>query len=156
MKTRVPPPNSDYIEFLSPFEPRVRALALATRKLVLEEAQGATELIYDAYNAVATGYSFTGRPSDSFIHIAVYARWVNLGFNFGSALDDPAGVLQGVGQRIRHIRISAAGDLRKPEIRAFVQSAVARAERPESPISGSGKSVVRAVYRKRRRPTQLL
>jgi hypothetical protein len=108
MKSRVPPPNSDYIEFLSPFEPRVRDLALATRKLVLEEAPGATELIYDAYNAVATGYSFTGRPSDSFIHIAVYARWVNLGFNFGSTFDDPAGVLQGAGRWIRHIRISCA------------------------------------------------
>ena len=97
MKSRVPPPNSDYIEFLSPFEPRVRDLALATRKLVLEEAPGATELIYDAYNAV-----------DSFIHIAVYARWVNLGFNFGSTFDDPAGVLQGAGRWIRHIRISCA------------------------------------------------
>src|SRR6266540_4521914 len=95
MRARVPPPHPDYFGFLSPFDPGVRDLALATRKLVLKEAPGATELIYDAYNAVATGYSFTGRPSDSFIHIAVYARWVNLGFNRGSALDDPAGVLQG-------------------------------------------------------------
>ena len=92
MRKRVPPPHPEYLKFLSPFEPRIRNLALATRKLVLEEAPDSMELIYDAYNAVATGFSFTGRPSDSFIHIAVYARWVNLGFNQGSALDDPAGV----------------------------------------------------------------
>src|SRR5437879_3129842 len=103
MRKRVPPPHPEYVQFLSPFEPRVRDLALETRKLVLEEAPDCMELIYDAYNAVATGFSFTGRPSDSFIHIAVYARWVNLGFNRGSALDDPAGVLQGSGRWIRHI-----------------------------------------------------
>ena len=153
MRKRVPPPHPEYLQFLSPFEPRVRDLALETRRLVLEEAPESMELIYDAYNAVATGFSFTGRPSDSFIHIAVYARWVNLGFNRGSALDDPAGVLQGSGRWIRHIRISEPDDLHNPAIRAFVRSAVARAERPDSPIPrAAGRSVVRAVYPKRRRP----
>jgi len=141
------------LQFLSPFESRVRNLALATRKLVLEEAPDAAELIYDAYNAVATGFSFTGRPSDSFIHIAVYARWVNLGFNRGSTLDDPAGVLQGSGRWVRHIRISELADLDKPAMRAFIKAAVAEAERPGSPTGRTGsKSVVRAIYPKRRRP----
>ncbi len=106
MKPHVPPPRPEYLAFLAPFEPQVIELALATRALVLGEAPQATELIYDAYNAVASGYSFTGRPSDAFIHIAVYARWVNLGFNRGSQLDDPGGVLQGSGRWIRHIRIA--------------------------------------------------
>jgi Domain of unknown function (DU1801) len=150
MKKRVPPPHPEYLQFLSPFEPRIRDLALETRKLVLEEAPDSIELIYDAYNAVATGFSFTGRPSDSFIHIAVYARWVNLGFNQGSALDDPAGVLQGSGRWIRHIRIAAPEDLDKPMIRSFVRTAAARAEHPNTPTAS--KSVVRAVYPKRRRP----
>src|SRR5713226_7223589 len=117
MRRRVPPPLPEYLEFLSPFESRVRELALATRRLVLEEAPGSTELIYDAYNAVATGFSFTGRPSDAFIHVAVYARWVNLGFNRGSELDDPQEVLQGSGRWIRHIRIADPRDLEKPTVR---------------------------------------
>lgn len=71
------------------FEPRIGELALAVRKLVLEEAPEASELIYDAYNAVASGYSFTGRPSDAFIHVAVYAKWVNFGFDRGSSPEDP-------------------------------------------------------------------
>src|SRR5579864_3836888 len=120
MKPHVPPPLPAYLKFLAPFEAQVRDLALATRKLVLEEAPGATELIYDAYNAVATGFSFTGRPSDSFIHIAVYARWVNLGFNQGSELKDPDGMLEGSGRRIRHIKISAPADVQQPIVRAFV------------------------------------
>ena len=154
MKLRVPAPNPEYLKFLSPFETRIRELALTTRELVLVEAPNSTELIYDAYNAVATGYSFTGRPSDAFIHIAVYARWVNLGFNRGSEIDDPQGSLQGSGRWIRHIRIADPGDLEKPTVRAFVKAAVARAVRPDPPVGNrpTSKSTVRAVYPKRRRP----
>src|SRR5712671_733070 len=137
MKVRVRPPTAEYLEFLAPFERRVIDLALAARALVLEEAPDASELIYDAYNAVATGYSFTGRPSDAFIHIAVYARWVNLGFNRGSELEDPQGALQGSGRWIRHIRIADPEDLEKPMVRAFVKAAVARAVRPDPPVGKS-------------------
>jgi hypothetical protein len=146
----IPPPNRDYLKFLAVYGPEITALALAVRKLVLEEAAGAAELIYDAYNAVASGYSFTGRPSDACIHIAVYAKWVNLGFNRGVDLSDPQGILQGAGRQVRHIRIASEADLDRAFVRRFVKAAVARAIRPEKPIEGA--SEVRAIYPRRRRP----
>jgi len=148
---RVAKPRPEYLKFLSAYEPRITDLALAVRKLVLEEAPEATELIYDAYSAVSVGYSFTGRPSDAFIHIAAYARWVNLGFNYGSQLEDPDKVLQGTGQWIRHVRIAEAEDVKNPVLRAFVKSAIALAERPDKPGT-PGKSVVRAIYPRKQRP----
>jgi hypothetical protein len=151
MTQRIPPPLPEYLGFLAPFESRIKELALATRKLVLEEAPDSTELIYDAYNAVATGYGFTGRPSQCFIHIAVYAKWVNLGFHRGSELSDPKGILQGSGRLIRHIRISEPEDLAEPPVRAFVKQAIARAKRPAADAP-KVKSVVRAVYARKRRP----
>ena len=155
MRQRVPPPNPEYLRFLSAYDPPITEIALAVRKLVLEEAPGATELIYDAYNAVSAGYSFTGRPSDAFIHIAAYAGWVNLGFNRGSQLDDPRGLLRGQGRWVRHVRISTPADLNEPAIRSFVKAAVAGADRPDPGTRKSAtgsKSVVRAIYPKRRRP----
>ena len=149
-KRRVRSPHPEHLKFLAVFEPKISELALAVRGLVLEEAPEASELIYDAYNAVASGYSFTGRPSDSFIHIAVYARWVNLGFNRGSTLDDPDGILQGDCKSVRHVRISEPAELRKQAVRKLVRSAIRAAERPQEKIEPS--SVVRAVYPKRRRP----
>lgn len=152
---RVPPPLPEYIEFLAPFDSRITALALATRRLVLEQAPLASELIYDAYNAVATGFGFTGRPSECFIHIAVYAKWVNLGFHRGAELDDPQRLLQGTGRLVRHIRIADPADLENPATRAFVKQAIARAKRPAAPLSEkSSKSVVRAIYPRKRRPTK--
>ena len=153
MKLRVPPPRPEYIEFLSPYGPGITKLALAVRALVIAEAPEAAESIYDAYNAVTTGYSFTGRPGDAFIHIPVYARWVNLGFNWGADLDDPRKLLQGSGRRIRHLRIADLRDLEKPEVREFVKAAVARAIRPDGE-KPSRESVVRAIYPRKRRPVK--
>jgi hypothetical protein len=152
---RVAKPRPEYLKFLSAYEPRITELALAVRKLVLEEAPGATELIYDAYSAVTVGYSFTGRPGDAFIHIAAYARWVNLGFNYGSQLADPGKVLQGTGQWIRHIRITDPADVKNPALQAFVKSAIEQADRPDAAPDKPGirgKSIVRAIYAKKRRP----
>jgi hypothetical protein len=155
MQKRVPKPRPEYLKFLSAFEPNITELALAARKLVLEEAPEATELIYDAYSAVAAGYSFTGRPSDAFIHIAAYARWVNLGFNHGSQLEDPQKMLQGTGQWVRHIRIRDPAEVKNPILRAFVKSAIARADRPDAAVNKPaimGQSIVRAIYPRKRRP----
>lgn len=146
-----PAPSRDYLRFLAPFGPAITSLSLAVRKLVLEEAPEATELLYDAYNAVAAGYSFTGRPSDAFIHIATYPKWVNLGFNRGSLLKDPEKALQGSGRWVRHVRIQAVGDLEAPYIRKFVQAAIANAERPTA-APPARKSIIRAIYPKKRRP----
>jgi len=154
MKPRVPPPLPDYLRFLAPFEARITKLALATRKLVFEEAPDSIELIYDAYNAVATGFGFTGRPSECFIHIAVYAKWVNLGFHRGSELEDPKGVLQGTGRLVRHIRIADLADLDSPAVQALVRAAISQAKRPGTGAKGAPKpkSVVRAIYARKRRP----
>jgi hypothetical protein len=145
----------EILAFLSPFSEEIRELTRALRAVVLVEASGALELVYDAYNAVAMGYTFTGRPGDAFCHVAVYSRWVNLGFNYGAELPDPDGLLQGTGRRVRHVRITKAGDIDEPHIRGFLREAAARA-RGFGDVSAATEpqSIVRAVYPKRRRPSQ--
>ena len=145
------PPNPELLEFLSPYGPPVANLALALRALMLDEAPSAIEAIYDAYNAVAIGYSFTGRLKDSFCHIAVYTAHVNLGFNRGAALPDPQGVLQGSGKQVRHIKIQTPHDLEKPWLRRYIRAAIRQAGGPLAPRT-EGHSVVKAIYPTRRRP----
>jgi hypothetical protein len=89
----------ELLEFLSAYDDRIVVLALAARRFVLTETPRARETIYDAYNAVAMGYSFTGRLKESFCHIAVYGKHVNLGFNRGVDLADPRGILPGTGKQ---------------------------------------------------------
>src|SRR5215467_631668 len=82
-------PIPELLKFLAPYDPAIQRLALEVRAYLLTIEPRATETIYDAYNAVAIGYSFTGRLKECYCHVAVYAKHVNLGFNRGADLDDP-------------------------------------------------------------------
>jgi hypothetical protein len=108
----------------------IQDLALAARKLILQEAPEASEFVYEVYT-IADHFTFTGRPSDAFAFTTTHANWVNLGFNFGSLLRDPGGLLRGEGKWIRHLRIARAADLDAPGVRELVRAAIAQAERPE-------------------------
>ena len=130
----IPPPAKEYLDLLAAFEPRIMELTLAVRAIVLEEAPGAFELLYDVSNAVAAAYTFTAKPSHAFIHIAAYSSWVNLGFNKGVDLPDPGCILRGDGTWIRHIRLSSIADSERVSVRKLVQEAVLRAPRPATVI----------------------
>jgi hypothetical protein len=101
------PPPSDLIQFLKPYDPAIRKLALQVRAVVLEELAPCHENIYDAYSAVAIGYGSSDRLRDGICHVAVFTKHVNLGFNQGVLLKDPDGVLQGAGKQIRELLQSA-------------------------------------------------
>jgi hypothetical protein len=149
------PPGKELRQFLGAYEASIGELALALRSMVLEETPTANELIYDAYNAVAIGFSFTDRPSEAFCHIAVYSRHVNLGFQHGADLPDPEKRLIGSGKQVRHLKIANPLDLNNPDLRSFLRAAAARAKgsgAATSDTTSPPKSVVRAIYAKRRRP----
>ena len=145
-------------QFLKPYDREVRDLALALRKLVLEEMAPCCENIYDAYSAVAIGYGFSERFGDGVVHIAVYSKHVNLGFNHGASLADPKGILEGKGNQIRHLTIKTAADLEKPEVRSYVRRArkVALADARKlgetMPELKGVVSTVKAIYARKRRP----
>jgi hypothetical protein len=127
---RLRPPDPEYVELLLPYGKKIQDLALAARELILEEAQGASEFVYKLYT-IADHFTFTERPSDAFVFTTTHANWVNLGFNFGSLLPDPGGLLRGEGKRIRHVRIAQSADLDAPEVRELIRLAAAQAERAE-------------------------
>jgi hypothetical protein len=147
------------IKFLKPYDREIQDLALRLRALVLEEMAPCYENIYDAYSAVAIGFGTSDRLSDGIFHIAIYSQHVNLGFNNGATLDDPKGILQGAGNRIRHITVKTPEDIKRPEIRAYIRRARKKALSdarklgdPKSKKPDRVISTVKAVYAKKRRP----
>lgn len=152
------PPPAELIKFLRPYNRAIQKLALDLRALVLEEMAPCHENIYDAYSAVAMGYGPTDRLSDGIFHIAIYAKGVNLGFNHGAALADPAGILEGAGKQIRHIKIRTPSDLERSEVRAYMRRAhqlaiddARKLGETASKVQGVV-STVKAIYPRKRRP----
>jgi hypothetical protein len=127
---RLRPPDPQYLELLGRYSDPVYRLALAARKLILKEAPEASEFVYEVYT-IADHFSFTDRPSDAFVFTTTHANWINLGFNFGSLLPDPHGLLRGEGKSIRHVRVKQSTDLDATGVRELVRAAIAQADRPE-------------------------
>jgi len=50
-----------------------------------------------------------------FCFIKAFTNHINFGFWWGAKMDDPEGLLQGDGEKMRHIKITAVEDI-KPEI----------------------------------------
>jgi len=140
--------------FLKPYDRNIRDLALAIRNFVIPEMAPCIEFIYDAYNAVAFGYGPTESHDDGAIHVAVYSKYVNLGFNQGAHMKDPAKLLKGTGKNVRHITIKSEADLRRPEIRQYLREArvLAASACPYASELKGVRSVVKAIYIKKRRP----
>jgi len=60
-----------------------------------------------------------------FAYVKAFGRSVNIGFWRGVQLDDPAGILEGDGDRMKHITLREGDAVAADELAAFVRQAVA-------------------------------
>ena len=148
--TEARPPSEDLIRLLSQFDLSVGELALALREMVLEEAPAAVERLVRVY-ALVFWYSLTGRMTDAFCQVVIYAKGVNLMFNRGAELEDPNGVLVGEGKIIRHIKVRRPEDLKNSYLRKFIRAALKHAKviAREKELAGRTKPVARPSARRR-------
>jgi hypothetical protein len=123
-------PRAQLSSFISKFSPPIAARARAVLATLRTRLPGATELVYDNYNALAIGFGTSERMSDLIVSVAVYPRWVSLFFFNPQDLDDPERLLKGNGTMVRHLVLDAAGDLERPAVRALLRQAVAVADVP--------------------------
>jgi len=148
----VKPPQPILLGYLASYDPHIARLALAVREAVLEEAPEAVESIFKGY-ATVMGFSFTGKPlKDGFCHVVTYSTHVNLGFNRGALLPDPAGALAGTGKLIRHMTMRDEHDAGRPLVRQFIQAAIEQVSRPRrgAPEGASTGTAKRGKRSKRR------
>ena len=120
-------------QFFAKFSPEVEKLARAVLARMRKRLRGATELVYDNYNALAIAFSPTDQRTDIILSVALYPRWVSLFFMRGATLPDPQRILKGNGNTVRHVVIEKASDLDKPAIAAVINAAVKRADPPIDP-----------------------
>ena len=57
-----------------------------------------TELVHDGYPCACV-------ETAAFAYVGAFKRHVNVGFYRGAELDDPAGLLQGSGKMMRHVKL---------------------------------------------------
>lgn len=142
-------PEEQLDGFIDKFEPQVAALARAALTRMRALTPGATELVYDNYNALAIAFAPSERASEAIFSIALYPRWVSLFFGQGADLPDPERRLTGSGNRMRHIVLEKIELLSEPAVLALIDVALARAKVPLDPHPPR-KLIIKSVSAKQR------
>lgn len=119
-----PTPAQQLRSFLAKFDPRVAASARAALVQLRKKLPGATEIVYDNYNALAIGFGPSDKASEAIFSIAVFPRWVSLFFLQGAKLPDPDNVLKGNGTQARHIVLTDLKILDQPAVKKLIALAL--------------------------------
>lgn len=146
---------TDLSEFLKPFDAAIADLALWLREFVWDLYPECNEQIYDGPNALAFGWTPSGRTSDTFSIIAIYNNTcVQFGFYWGSLLDDRKGVLEGKGKQYRFIRVTNKKDFPVGYAKDLLHQAhinsLAGAKKMDTAPKGT--TVVKSISQKKKRP----
>ena len=59
----------------------------------------------------------------AFAYVNVFSSHINLGFFTGALLDDPHGLLEGSGKRMRHVKIRPGAELRSAALHELIRTA---------------------------------
>lgn len=140
----------ELIEFLQPYPDAVQALTLEARRALLAMLEPASEIIWDATNAVCNGFTFTESTNDCFFNLAVYGDHVTLIFPWGVNLIDSEQRLRGQGSRVRNIRMAGIETLQDPYVVDLILQAQRQAKRPSYPLEPQ--RIVKVMNGPKRRP----
>lgn len=111
-------------EFFGESNDDVAAIARAARRLVLDVLPDAREMLDrpDGLVAYATG----PRPmKDFWAAVVPHTRYVNLQLANGALVEDPAGIVEGTGKRIRHVKLHTVDDVDRPILRSLLDVSLA-------------------------------
>lgn len=74
------------------------------------------ELLHDGWPTACAGDA-------AFAYTSVHAAHVNIGFYRGADLPDPAGLLEGSGKRMRHVKLKAGEEVDEEALEALIAAA---------------------------------
>ena len=113
----------DFEKLLVKNKPEAQSLALELRRLVQRLVPKAEEKIQKGWGVADYRFGSSGR---GFMTIGPQKGYVNLYFMDGVDLDDPDGLLEGTGKRMRHVKILKPEDLKKRSLHALIRQAARR------------------------------
>jgi hypothetical protein len=109
--------------WLSEQEPELGAIARQWFVRMRRCGDDVRELMHDGHPVACVDDTAFGYVA--FGYVDVFRAHVNVGFFFGAELKDPAGLLEGSGRRMRHVKVRPDADLNVEGLRALIDAAYA-------------------------------
>jgi hypothetical protein len=116
--------SGTFEELLEIASPEMRPIARRLHEIVVDVDPNAVEVVRLGDRAATYGLG-PRKMKEGYAYIMPHKKWVNLGFYQGVALTDPAGIMEGTGKKLRHVKVRSVTDAGRPEIRALIEAALA-------------------------------
>ncbi|HEV3040672.1 MAG TPA: DUF1801 domain-containing protein [Candidatus Angelobacter sp.] len=113
-------PSKAVDDFLVPFAPEVRDLAMAARSFVLKMIPNIEEGV-DIKGRII-GYSYGPKYIDMVCMIMPTKIGVNLGIAYAMQLPDPGKLLEGTGKVHRHVKLRSQSDLKSAALKSLLKA----------------------------------
>jgi hypothetical protein len=109
-------------ELFAPYSPEVRAIAERACALILSVYPDAVEQVDGPDHLIAYGRGLG--MNEQLWYVAPFKAHVNMGFMRGTEQDDPSGLLEGTGKRLRHVKLRSLDDVDRPALLALLRSSL--------------------------------
>lgn len=112
----------DILQFLSAYKEEVFNHALILREIVLKNLPGVTEQLDIPAKMIAYAY---GQKYTELVCVIIPSKnGLKLGFNKGTTLPDPPGLLEGSGKISRYVTIKSEDNIKNPALTELLQAAM--------------------------------
>jgi len=120
---------TDTDALLEQHSPEIRAIFDELLRLCRDAMPGATEQLDLPDHLVAFGFGSPGggvRMRGLAVALIPHAAHVNVQLADGAILDDPDGIVEGTGKRIRHVKCRSLDGVARPALRTLLVEQAAR------------------------------
>ncbi len=104
--------------------PALRPVCESLRALIASLHTDHVEVVWPRQKIASYGIG-PKKMSEHYAYIAVQTSHINLGFYHGASLPDPAGLLEGTGKALRHVKIRDVAATRNRAVAALLREAIA-------------------------------
>ncbi len=120
--------RADLEALLADHSPAVREVFGALRSQIIEVAPDLTQQLDLPDHLLAFGFGPPGgmRMKGLALALIPHTAHVNLQLADGALLDDPSGLVEGTGKRIRHVKCRSVGDVTRSGLTAIIAEQIAR------------------------------
>ncbi|ASS48589.1 MAG: hypothetical protein CHH17_07545 [Candidatus Fluviicola riflensis] len=112
-------PPSQLDQFLASYDEQIIYNALVLRELVISTLPDITEQIDVSAKMIA--YCYGNKYAELICVIIPSKKGLKLGFNRGTSLPDPNGLLKGTGKISRYVEIKKTEDIQDPAVKVLIE-----------------------------------
>jgi hypothetical protein len=115
--------HGTFDDILAAAKPELRPVCKALRSLVASSHSRFVEVVWPRQKIASFGVG-PKKMTEHYVYIAVQGSHVNLGFYHGTSLPDPAGLLEGTGKELRHLKLRRVSEAMSPSVVALLREAI--------------------------------